>query len=214
MLQDGVELVMLAKGERMLLAQPGETLEDGYRVDAIEADGVVLTYVALDVREKLPMLLSLDFDAPKTNVANAPAKAPAAPPARSAHLRWEGPDKVQAGSTFTLVLKLTAGEPLRASPLQVAFDAKLLEPVGVKPGKFFSGDGYFSFRVNPEGHIFVGVSGPGNIPLDAELVVLTFKPLKAAPAAEVRISSLLLQGKVGKPIPVEQLAAYRTAIEP
>ena len=121
---------------------------------------------------------------------------------------------MQAGNTFSVTLRLTSSEPLRASPLQVAFDAKLLEPVGVKPGKFFSGDGYFSFRVNPEGHIFIGVSGPGNVPSDAELVVLTFKPIRPAAVAEVRISSLLLQGNVGKAIAVEQLAVFRTAITP
>jgi len=228
-LQDGVEVVMLAKGDRMLPVQVGETLEDGYRLESIGADEIVLLYVPLGLRERLPMLLTLDFEppavsaaasAPAKSAASAPAKSAASAPAKSepepraAELRWEGPDKVQAGSTFTVTLKLTSSEPLRASPLQVAFDAKLLEPVGVKPGKFFNGDGSFSFRVNPEGHIFVGASGPGNIPSDAELVVLSFKPLRPAASAEVRLSSVFLQGKVGKSIPVGQLTAYRTSITP
>ena len=220
-LQDGVEVVMLAKGDRMLPVQVGETLEDGYRLESIGADEIVLLYVPLGLRERLPMLLTLDFDPPAAGAAaSAPAKSAASAPAssepapRAAELRWEGPDKVQTGSTFTVTLKLTSSEPLRASPLQVAFDAKLLEPVGVKPGKFFNGDGSFSFRVNPEGHIFVGASGPGNIPSDAELVVLTFKPIRPAASAEVRLSSVFLQGKVGKSIPVGQLTAYRTSITP
>jgi len=53
-----------------------------------------------------------------------------------------------------VALKLTSDQPVRASPLQLSFDAKLLEAVAVRPGGFFS-DGSFTYRVNPGGSIFV-----------------------------------------------------------
>jgi hypothetical protein len=44
--------------------------------------------------------------------------------------------------------------------------------------------------------------------------VLTFKPLKAAPAAELSIASLNLQGPTGRVIAFEPLVGFKTAIAP
>jgi len=47
---------------------------------------------------------------------------------------------------------------------------------------------------------------------DAELLILTFKAVGQAPEAQLGISSVRLSGSAGRPIAVEQLAAYRTSI--
>jgi hypothetical protein len=49
---------------------------------------------------------------------------------------------------------------------------------------------------------------------DADLVVLEFRSMKAAPAAQLSVSSLSLQGPAGRPIAVSQLDTFRTAIFP
>jgi hypothetical protein len=215
---DGVSKVVLMKGDAVVTVEAGEMLEGGYRVESIDRNEIVMLYVPLGLRERLPVISTIGVDVePETPLARAPSPlaqaASAGTSARPAQLRWEGPERVQAGNTFTVALKITSDEPLRSSPLQVSFDAKLLEPVAVRPGKFF-GDGSFAYRVNAQGSIFVGASGPGNVAADAELLVLTFKPIRPAASTEVKISSLVLHGQVGKPIAIEPMSAYRTSIIP
>jgi hypothetical protein len=216
-LHDGVSKVVLMKGDSVMSVEAGETLEGGYRVESIGRDEIVILYVPLGVRERLPVISTIGVDVePEAPLARAPAPpaamASAGAGSRPAQLRWEGPERVQAGQTFHVSLRVTSDEPLRASPLQLTFDAKLLEPVAVRAGKFF-GDGNFAYRVN-QGTIFIGASGPGHIAKDDELIVLTFKSIRAAPWTEVKISSLGLQGDVGKPMEVEPVRSFRTSIAP
>jgi hypothetical protein len=138
------------------------------------------------------------------------AKAAAAPVAdgRPAQLRWEGPAQVQAGNEFEVALKITSDKAVRGSPMQLSYDAKALEPVAVRAGEFFA-DGSFTYRVNP-GSIFVGAFGKGEVPDNAEFLVVTFKPIRAGSTA-VSLSSLQLQGARGALVH-EPLAAFRTSI--
>lgn len=155
-----------------------------------------------------------------------PASAPAAgspPPGAAgpaesgpARLLWTGPRQVRLGARFDVALKVTSGQPLHASPMQLRFDPAYLEFVAVKPGKFFGGgDRNFSYRANPDGSIFVGASSPNPAPAsDAELLVLTFKPVRTTPVAELSVASLNLQGPAGRPIAFGHPGAFRTAITP
>ena len=117
---------------------------------------------------------------------------------------------MQAGANFDVTLKLTSMQPVRALPLQLSYDAKLLEPVAVRPGGLFA-DGRFTYRVNPGGSIFVGASANEATPADADLMVVTFRPIRSGDA-ELRLSSLALQGTAGRAIAHEPPAAFRTAI--
>jgi len=195
----------------VLTVREGEMLDDNYRVESIKADGVTLVYLPLGVREQLPVTAALKLDTPAVATASAaPETSSAAGGSRPAQLRWEGPERVQAGNNFNVALKLTSDQPVRASPLQLSFDAKLLEAVAVRPGGFFS-DGSFTYRVNPGGSIFVGASGTGGAAADAEFLIVTFRPIRSG-AAELKLSSLVLQGATGRAIAHEAPAAFRTAI--
>jgi hypothetical protein len=134
---------------------------------------------------------------------------------KPAQLLWQGPQQVKLGSRFEVTLKVTSGQPLRASPMQIRFDPAYLEFVAAKPGKLFGGERNFSYRVDPGGSIFVGASNQNPVPLsDADLIVLVFKTVKTAPAAQLSVSSLSLQGPAGRPIAVSQLDTFRTVIFP
>jgi hypothetical protein len=208
---DGTARVVLARDDRVLTVREGEMLDDNYRVESIKADGVTLVYLPLGVREQLPVTAALKLDTPAVATASAaPETSSAAGGSRPAQLRWEGPERVQAGNNFNVALKLTSDQPVRASPLQLSFDAKLLEAVAVRPGGFFS-DGSFTYRVNPGGSIFVGASGTGGAAADAEFLIVTFRPIRSG-AAELKLSSLVLQGATGRAIAHEAPAAFRTAI--
>jgi hypothetical protein len=203
---DGVAQVVLAKGDRVLTVRQGDTLDDGYRVEAIGPKGVTLVYLPLNVPQQLAGNFALETAKP----AAAQPLPPVAADNRPARLRLEGPARTRAGDPFSVALKVTSDQAVRSAPVQLSFDAALLEPVDVRRGGFFA-DGIFSFRINPSGSIFIGAAGKGAIPADAEFFVVTFKPVRAG-AAELKLSSVLLQGAAGRAIAHDQPAAFRTSI--
>lgn len=222
LIQGGASTVFLARGERIYEVKTGDDLEGGYRVESIAPDRVVLLYVPLGTKEDLPASSTLGIDVPPAAprlAASAPSAAPAAAPAaaddpsKPAQLRWDGPAQVSAGKSFSVALRVSSGQHLRASPMQLSFKPGVLEPLGVRAGKFF-GEGSFSYRINPDGSIFVGASTAGAAPgADAELLVVTFRPIKRGATAEVELSSLALQGAAGRAIAYDQISAFRTAIQ-
>lgn len=206
----GQEEVLVSKGDLVFAVKAGDTVDGAYKVESVGSEAIEFTYLPLGTRDRVAVASVLDV---------VPAPAAAAPAANDAvahgpaQLRWEGPAKVQAGTSFTVALRVSTKEVLHAAPMQLRFEPGVLEAVNVRPGKFFD-DGLFSYRVNPAGSIFVGaVSKPLPPGADAELVVVTFKPLKPGVTAELDMSSLSLQGAEGRTIPHERVAAFRAAIQ-
>lgn len=213
-LRGSEEEVLISKGELVFPVKAGETLDGLYKVQSIGSDRIELVYLPLGTREGIAVSSILDTDRAPARVAAVPAQPDPAPVAdgRPAQLRWEGPERVQAGTTFNVALRVSTKEPLRAAPMQIRFEPDVLEPVIVRPGKFF-GDGNFSYRVNPAGSIFVGATSqpvpPGT---DAELVIVTLRPIKRGATAELTMSALSLQGVAGRAIAHDHVAAFRAAI--
>ena len=210
---EGPPRVVLARDDRVYFVREGDVLDGGYRVESISSDGVTLVYAPLELRQRLAAASALDVpgaSAAQASAQGAPGKPIQTADGRPAQLRWEGPAHVQAGSEFEVALKITSDKPVRGSPLQLSYDAKLLEPVSVRAGDFFV-DGSFTYRVNP-GSIFVGAFGKGEVPADAEFIVVTFKPIRAGTTAELKLSSLVLQGPGGSAVGHEPLAAFRTSV--
>jgi hypothetical protein len=207
---DGVAHVVLAKGDRVLTVRQGDTLDDGYRVDAIGRDGVTLTYLPLNLPQQLAVTVALEDENPRVAAAPPPAQPKVLADSRPAQLRLEGPARIRAGDAFHVALKVTSDQAVRSAPVQLSFDARLLEAVDVRRGGFFA-DGIFSFRINPSGSIFIGAAGKGAVPADAEFFVVTFKPVRIG-AAELKLSSVLLQGAAGRAIAHDQPATLRTSI--
>ena len=207
------EEFLVSKGDLIIPVRPGDVLDGTYRVVAAKADGIELVYLPLGTSERIAVSSALDVDPPRPAIA-----APALPPVagydgKPAQLRWDGPKQVRAGAAFDVALRVSTAQPLRAAPLQLRYAPAVLEAVAVKPGAFV-GEGSFAFRVSPDGAIFVGASAAAPAPgADAELVVVTFRPLKAGTTAEVSMSALSLQGAAGRSIAHEQPASFRTAIQ-
>ena len=226
LLQDGKLQIFLSKGDAVVAIQEGDTLDGAYRVESIEEAQITLLYLPLKRKETIPVSSSLPLAGAPARAATAVwsgapggTRSAAADPkalGNAAQLQWEGPQSVKLGAQFSVALHVTSDEPVSASPMQFKFDPKLLETVAVKPGRFFDrGDRKFSFRVSPEGSIFIGASNRDHTPAaDAEFLVLTFKPLKLAPVAELSIASLNLQGSAGRAIAFGPPVAFRTAITP
>jgi hypothetical protein len=204
----GEEEFLLSKGDLVFPVKEGETIDGTYKVVAVKPDGIELLYIPLGTSERI--VVSSVLDVALQPVAAATAPAPAAKPAQ---LRWDGPKQVSAGGNFTVALHVSTQEPLRAAPMQLRYAPGVLEPVEVRPGKFI-GNGSFSYRVSPDGSIFVGATTPSTAPgKDAELVIVTFKSLKAGATAELSMSALSLQGLAGRVIAHEQFTSFRAPIQ-
>lgn len=218
--QGGESQVLVAKGEKVFPVQEGETLDGAYRVRSVSAQRIELEYLPLGVIERIAVNSTLDAkpvaQAPR-HAATSPAaaKRTADPPlVDTASLRWEGPGEIRAGSSVSVALHLSYDGPLRAAPIQLRFEPGALEALSVRPGKFLN-RGQFSYRISPEGSIFVGASAAGASPgKDAELLVVTFRPTKAGTMAGLSMAALDLQGIGGGPVSHAQLPAYRAAIVP
>lgn len=225
----GEEQVLVSKGDLVFVIKEGETLDGAYRVLKIGADKIELLYLPLNSRDTILVNSTLDVEqpAPIAVAAAAPAATvtPITPPPASAplasasgdsggpaQLRWDGPKQVRAGDNFSVALRVSSDQPLRAAPMQLRFAPDILEALNVRPGKFFD-QGNFAYRVNAEGSIFVGATAPGSPPgRDAELLVVTFKPIKAGATAELNVSSLSLQGVAGRMLAHDQVVAFRVPI--
>jgi len=204
----GEEEFLLSKGELVFPVKEGDTIDGTYKVVAVKPDAIELLYLPLGTTERIMVSSVLDVAPP----ALAAVPAPVAD-AKPAQLRWDGPKQVSAGGNFTVALHVSTQQPLRAAPMQLRYSPGVLEPVEVRPGKFI-GNGSFSYRVSPDGSIFVGATTPSVAPgADAELVIVTFKSLKAGATAEISMSALSLQGLAGRAIAHEQFASFRAPIQ-
>ena len=239
--ESGIE-VYVARGEEIFPVKEGDTLDGQYKVDSVSSTEVSFIYLPSGTRQTLqfsalkePELTAQGGPLPPRAPASAPAQAPVAKlipaptpgtslsdnssPGKTgpAQLRWEGPASARAGANFNVSLRVTSGEQIRAAPMQLRFDPAVLESVSVRPGRYFSGEktGSFGYRVNSDGSIFVGVSNqtPASAS-DAEMLVLTFKSIKAAAAAEISVASLNLQGAAGRTIAYGSLTPFKTTIIP
>jgi Cohesin domain len=210
-LRGSQEEVLVSKGEFVFPVKVGDTLDGVYKVESIGNDRIEVVYLPLGSKDRITVSSALD--AAPARVASAPATAAPVIDGRPAQLRWEGPERVQAGANFTVALRVNTKETLRAAPMQLRFEPDVLEPVNVRPGKFF-GEGSFSYRVNPAGSIFVGATSQPAAPgTDAELVIVTFKPIKRGATAELSMSALSLQGVAGRTIAYEHVSTFRAAIQ-
>lgn len=235
--------VFLARGDDTFKVSEGETIDGEYRVVSLKPGEVVFLHLASGQQQTMRLNLpGEDSDAAARAIVRSSqplavptaSATPAAPPldapalatkpgeqgasAGPARITWDGPASAKAGSSFNVALRMTSsGEQIRSAPMEVRFDPKLLEPVSVRPGKYFGANGAanFGYRINGDGSIYIGVSNHTPAPAtDAELLVLTFKPIKAGTSAELSVAALNLQGPAGRPIAYTALTAFKTTITP
>jgi hypothetical protein len=228
--------VFLARGDDTFRVSEGQTLDGEYRVESVKPGELVFVHLATGQQQTMRFSLPGEGaeallrsaggpplpapQAPITAGARPPvATTPAAPAvaAGPARIRWEGPASAKAGKSFDVALRMTSGEQIRSAPMEVRFDPKLLEPVSVKPGRYFGdkGTANFGYRINGQGSIYIGVSNPAPTQAtDAELLVLTFKPIKAGTSAELSVAALNLQGAAGRPVAYTAMTAFKTTITP
>ena len=153
----------------------------------------------------------------------APVAPPAGPPTASAPgtgavtLAWQGPAQVKVGEQFSAVLRVTSQQALRGLPLMVSYDPQLLQVVSAQEGDFFKqagGKSTFNHRVDAaQGKVFItglrqnpaggeaGINGAGSA------AILTFKTLKAAPAARLQLVSANPEPPTASPMtmPIEHV---------
>jgi general secretion pathway protein D len=146
-----------------------------------------------------------------TPAASSVAKVPGA-----VSLNWNMVAQARAGEQFTAGLRMTSQAALRGLPLLIGFDPQLLQVVNVQEGDFFKqagGQSTFNSRVDhAQGRVFVAALRQASTGLQAGIngnglvVNVTFKALKAAPAAKVQVLSATPDPELAVPLvfPIEQ----------
>jgi len=201
----GAPQVLLAQGERVQPVAVGDTLPDGWRVEAIQPGEVVLNYVALGEQRRLAFSSTLAPEKPAAQVAAAKVVAPA-------RLEWRGPQEVAIGTDFSVTLIISATQPVGSLPLQVGYDADQLEVVSVRSGEGF---GKATYKVAAEGSISIAASSLKPTPLaDAQLVEITFRPIGSGGNVEVRVDALNLKDPAGRVLEYAPIAAKSIAVTP
>jgi len=75
---EGLPQIVLAKGDSIVTVREGDTLEDGYRVEAIHREHLTLLYLPLGVRQDVPVTWTFTIDAPLAEAAPEPEAQSAA----------------------------------------------------------------------------------------------------------------------------------------
>lgn len=99
--------------------------------------------------------------APAQSPTQASAPVDTAAPVHSMRFEWQAPREVRVGEQFSAVLRVASDSPVRALPLMVSYDPKIVQLVNAEEGGFLNqGDAETSFnhRNDPaQGRIFVAV---------------------------------------------------------
>lgn len=210
--------VFLARGDQVFPIRENDLLDGQYRVESLASTQVVLIHLPTNTRETLDFGShdeSRQAASPAAAEPGAGASAPKAPP-RGVAFRLEGPPQATEGREFNLVMRMSSSERVFNVPMQLLFDAAVLQPVSVRPGAYFAADEErFRYRITPQGTIYVAASHSAPAATsDAEIAVFTFRPLKASAAAEVRVATLRAEGPDRRTIAHQDVVPFRTAIAP
>jgi hypothetical protein len=79
---EGKPQVVFARGDRVIIAGPGDSLDDDYRLESVRSDGVTLVYLPLNRRQELLADGVLDAESPQA--AAEPSQSSIASRLRSA----------------------------------------------------------------------------------------------------------------------------------
>jgi len=152
--------VFLERDHFPYAARLGQILDREYRVDAIEANHIVLMYLPLGLQQVLVFSTeALPF---------IPVETSGSPPAEAAVLVFSAPNQVAVQQDFLVGVGMQASPGLSASAIvELSYDAALLNPVeGAGSG------GRMSVRVNASGD-----EGSENKTAVVRFHVLTFNPI-------------------------------------
>jgi len=121
-------------------------------------------------------------------------------------LAWLGGQPMKVGSTVTLQLSITPGEPITGVPLALGYDPKVVEVVSITEGDFLKQGGgttSFSSRIDKvSGQIFAtvtrtaagGASAPGSV------ANVTLRALAPSQESKLRITALAPIGVAGRSV--------------
>lgn len=128
--------VFLTNGTRNWVVRVGDTIDGAYRVDAIGAERMTLTYLALAKPQELAFGEALPSLLPISATATAAALPPPVPSASAAPLTGQvalllaAPSRVTAGNELIVNLALPPGGGARRARVALAFDPQVLAAVG------------------------------------------------------------------------------------
>ena len=141
-------------------------------------------------------------------------------PADASVVTWQGPSEVKAGEQFELMMNLKSPEDLAALTFQLKYDPSALELVSVDEGDLSIENAQASsFKREIDaaaGKLRVDLVPPsgGSLRGEGSIALVTFKAISANAKSPLAMSSLLLTGKSGKPLPASLPGPYPLTLVP
>jgi hypothetical protein len=210
LIHEGETVVFLTREDRNYIVRAGETLEERYKIEAVEEDQVVLSYLPLRVRQTLafesahaaqgaahePTELAISDEASDSSSSGnrADVRDPVA-------LLVAIPDQASIGGEFSVRLGVPAGNDAAAARVALAYDPKLVIPAdsGTQTGRLL---------VDLRGPGVVGAAAPP--PTDVRFRVVATKPA----TTRLRIENPSATDINGDALPLTARRIHSLAIRP
>jgi len=176
--------VFLSKGEQLLEVQGKGELGDGYEVDELTAEHIVVIHVASRERSVY------EFGTRAEPEATEPAEAPPPP---TVEVALAAPASAKVGDTFEIPVHVKSGFSLRGLPVEIAYDRERLKLIDWGEGPFLRSGGVATSIARsvgaPPGSVDIGIlrNTPDGARGEGVLATLRFKAL-AQGQAEVRLT--------------------------
>ncbi|MBC3873728.1 hypothetical protein H8K55_09015 [Undibacterium sp. LX15W] len=124
-------------------------------------------------------------------------------PISGSKLTWQGPTQTKVGEIFTLQLQMQSDQSINSLPLNLSYDTKALQLVGVSEGTFLKQGGAqtnFTSRVDPNGPIFISTTrlGDGSATSNGIVMIINFKAIATSEASTVQVLSVTPTTAIGQ----------------
>jgi general secretion pathway protein D len=155
--------------------------------------------------------------------ALAPATTPdpvgaSVPAATAPVLQWQGPAQVKTGDNFAVQLLMSSNQPVTGAALNIAFDNKVLQVVGITEGEFLKQGGVqttFSSRVDANGQIVISNNQVGNgaATTQATLATIVFHAVAPTAATSLQVVSAAPTAGSGQALPAVPVSPYVVRVQ-
>ena len=180
----GAPVVFLSKGEQLLEVQGRGDLGDGYEVDELTNEHIVVIHVASQQTSIYEFGPRSEPEAIETAVA---------PPPPTLEVALAAPASAKVGDTFEIPVHVKSGFSLRGLPVEIAYDRERLKLIDWGEGPFLRSGGVATSIARsvgaPAGSVDIGIlrNTPDGARGEGVLATLRFKAV-AQGQAEVRFT--------------------------
>jgi general secretion pathway protein D len=133
-------------------------------------------------------------------------------------LQWQGPAQVKVGDNFAVQVLLSSDQPVTGATLNIAFDNKVLQVVGITEGEFLKQGGVqttFSSRADANGQLVISNNrvGNGGATTQATLATVAFHAVAPTVATSLQVVATVPTAGTGLALPALPVSPYVVRVQ-